>query len=62
MANVRIAFDKIEGVTPDEVGKVRTRPGYEHINMHMIFYIDMYGEFTRNARLVANVHTTAPLS
>ena len=62
MANVRIAFDKIEGVTPDEVGKVRTRPGYEHINMHIIFDIKMDGNFTRKERLVAGSHTTLPPS
>ena len=62
MTNVRIAFDDLDGVTPDDMRKVNIKSGYEHINMHMIFYIDMYGKFTRNARLVANVHTTAPLS
>ena len=30
--------------------------------MHMIFDINMDGNFTRKARLVADGHTTAPLS
>ena len=62
MTNVRISFDKIAGITLDEMRKGKIKHGYEHINVHMIFDINMYGKFTRKAILVADGHTTAPLS
>ena len=40
--------------------KVKIRPGYEHVNMNMIFGINMYGRFARNEILVADGHTTSP--
>ena len=46
--NVRISFQKPDGVKPNENRKVEIRPGYEHINVHMIFDIRMDGKFTRN--------------
>ena len=58
MTNVRIAFEKFEGVTPDDTMKGKIKPGYEHVNVHMIFDIKMDGKFTRKARLVDNGHTT----
>ena len=58
--NVCIAFEKLDGLTPNEMRKGKIKPGYEHINVHMIFDIKMGGEFTRKSILVANVHTTAP--
>ena len=60
--NTRIEFEKLDGVTPDETRKGKIKPGYEHINVHMIFDTKMYGKFTRKARLVADSHTTAPPS
>ena len=62
MANVHIKFDKLDVVTPGDTGKVKIRPEYEHVNVNMIFDINMYGKFTRKERLVADVHTTAPSS
>ena len=62
MANVRIAFDKLDNVTPNEMRKRKIRPGYEHVNVHMIFDINMDIRFTIKARLVAEGHTTAPQS
>ena len=62
MTNVRIAFEKFEGVTPDDMMKGKITSGYEHANVHIIFDIKMDGKFTRKARLVANGHTTAPAS
>ena len=59
-ANIRITFEKIDGVTPYEMSKVKIRTGYENINVHMIFDIKMDGMFTRKARLVADGHTTSP--
>ena len=62
MTNVRIVFDNIDGVTPDDMRKGKIKPGYENVNMHMIFYVNMDGKFTRKAILVADGHTTAPPS
>ena len=42
--------------------KGKIKPGYEHVNVHMVFDIKMYGNFTRKSRLVAEGHTTAPPS
>ena len=62
MTNVRIVFENIYGVTPDDMRELKIKPGHEHVNVHMIFDINMDGKFTRNARLVADGHTTAPPS
>ena len=48
--NIRIAFEKIDGVTPDEMRKGKTKPGYEQINVHMIFYINMDGKFYQKGK------------
>ena len=62
MTNVCIAFENIDGVTPDEIRKGKIHPVYENVNVHMIFDINMDGKFTRKLRLVAGRHTTAPPS
>ena len=56
--NVSITFDNLDGVTTDEMRKWKIKPGYEHVNVHMIFDINMDGKFTRNEILVADGHTT----
>ena len=60
--NFRIAFEKLDGVTPDEMRNGKIKTGYEHVNVHMIFDINMDGKFTRKAILVAGGHKTAPPS
>ena len=60
MENVYISFEKLDGITPDGTRKGKTRPEYEHVNVHIIFDIKMDVNFTRKARLVADDHTTAP--
>ena len=47
MENVRIEPEKLGSVTPDETRKGKVKPGYYHINVHMIFEINMDGRFTR---------------
>ena len=42
--------------------KGKTNPRYEHVNVHILFDINMDGEFTRKAILVADGHTKAPPS
>ena len=44
MANASIAFKKLDGVLPEQMRKVKVRPGYEHIDVHIIFYIHMDGD------------------
>ena len=60
MTNLSIAFEKLDGVTPDDMRKGKIKPGYENVNVHMIFDIKMGWKFTGKARLVADGHTTAP--
>ena len=63
MKNVRIAFEKLEGVTPEEMEGGKIKPGYKFCSTHMVFDIKMDGKFTRKARLVADGHKTdAPAS
>ena len=62
MANVRIVFEKLDRVTINETRKGKIRPGYERINVHMVFDINMDGHITIKARLVAKGHKTAPPS
>ncbi|GFH50450.1 Blackbeard [Chaetoceros tenuissimus] len=60
MENVRVAFEVLSGVTPEEMCTGKVRPGYKFIPCHMIFDIKMDGKFTRKARLVAGGHVTDP--
>ena len=62
MTNVRITFEKLGGITPDEMSKGRVKPVYDDVNVQMIFYINVDGKFTRKAILVVGGHTTAPPS
>ena len=63
MKNVRIAFEKLQGITEQQMRTGKIRPGFNHVGMHMIFDIKMDGQFTRKARLVADGHRTkAPAS
>ena len=60
MTNVCIEFEKIDGVIPYDMKKRNICPGYEHINVHMIFDINMDRNFTRREILVTNGHITSP--
>ena len=62
MTNVCTVFKNIDVVTPYEMRKVKIKTVYEHVNLHIIFDINMDGKFTKKERLVANGHTTAPPS
>ena len=62
MTNVCIAFEKLGSVTPDYMRKGEIRPGYEHVNVHMIFYIKMDGKFSRKTIFMVDGHTTSPSS
>ena len=39
MENVRIEFEDPGGVSPDDTRKRKIRPGYENVNIHMIFVL-----------------------
>ena len=43
MANVPISFEKIDGITTDDMRKIKISPGCDHANVHMIFDINMDG-------------------
>ena len=47
MENIHRAFEKIDSVTPNKMRKGKIRPGYKHVNVHMIFDIKMDGKLTR---------------
>ena len=60
MANVRVAFEVLNGVTPDQMRELKVKPGSKYFGTHMIFDIKMDGKFTRKVRLVAGRNKTAP--
>jgi len=60
MRNVRIAFEKLDNVSEEQMRTGKVRPGYSHCSTHMIFDIKMDGVFTRKAGLVADGHKTRP--
>ena len=37
MNNVWISFEKLNGVTPEEIEKVEIRPWYKCVGLHIIF-------------------------
>ena len=47
MTKIRIEFYKLDCITPDDIIEEDINPGFEHIDVHMIFYIKMDGKFTR---------------
>ena len=48
---VRIAFEKLEKFSIYKTRKRKNRPGYEQIDVHMIYDTNMYGKFTKNQYL-----------
>ena len=59
MANVRISLEKCAH-TVEEIRDGKVLPGYQEIGCHMIFDINMDGNFTRKARFVVGGRTTDP--
>ena len=57
MANVRIDFEK-GSHTLEEMGNGMVLSGYQEIGCHMIFDINMDGNFTRKDRFFAGGNTT----
>jgi len=62
MRNVRIAFEKLDNVSEEQIRTGKVRPGYSHCSTQIIFDIKMDGKLTRKARLVADGHKTHPPS
>jgi len=60
MKNVRIAFEKLEGVSEEKMRTGKVRSGYAFCLTHVIFNIKMNGAFTRKVRLVADGYKTRP--
>ena len=59
MPNVRNSYDKGAHMV-EEMRYDKVLPGYQDIGCHMIFDINMDGNFTRKTRFVASGHTTDP--
>ena len=63
MTNVRIEFENIDGMTPEQMRTGKIKPGYKYFSTHMIFYIKIGGKFASKDILVADAHNTdAPAS
>ena len=62
MGKTRIAFQMVDGFTPDECQQNKTLVGYLEIKGHWIFDIKMDSKFTRKAQFVAGSHMTEPPS
>ena len=52
MANVRVDFQVLKGVTPENMREGKIKPVFKYVRTHMIFDIKMDGKFTRKDRLV----------
>lgn len=59
---MRVAFEVLRSVTPEQMHTDKVRPGHKETPCHMIFDIKMDGKFTRKARLVVGGHVTDPPS
>ena len=62
MGKARIAFQKVDGFTPDEFRQNKALVGYQEIKGHWIFDIKMDEKFTRKSQFVAGSHMTKPPS
>ena len=62
MANFRVYFEVLRGVTPYQMIEVKVKPGFKYVGTHINFDIKIVGKFTRKARLVESGHNTAPPS
>ena len=60
MGKARIAFQQVDGFTPDKCWQNKALVGYQEIKGHLIFDIKMDRKFTRKDRFVAGVHMTEP--
>ena len=56
MSKARVAFQRLDGYTPDDVRANKALVGYQETKGHWIFDIKMDGKFTRKARFVAGGH------
>jgi hypothetical protein len=63
MGKVKVAFNRWDGGTLEEVRNGKHLVGFQEIGCHVIFDVKMDGNFTRKARLVVCGHTVvAPAS
>ena len=58
MGKARVAFQRKEGFTPDDIRRKKALVGYKEIKGHWTFDIKMDGKFTRKSRFVAGGHLT----
>ena len=57
MENVSVASEK-SSYTVDKISNGKCLPGLQKIGCHMIFAVNMDGDFTPKVRLVVGSHTT----
>ena len=62
MANVRVDFQVLKGVIPENMKEEKIKTVFKYFGTHMIFDIKMDGKFTRKVRLVAGRNKTEPHS
>ena len=62
MANIRVTFEVLKGVIPEQMREGELKPVFKYVGTHMIFYIKMDGKFTCKYRLVVGGHKTSPPS
>ena len=60
MANIRVAFEVLKGVTLGHMREGKVKPGFKYVGSQMIFDIKMDGKFTCKAILVAGGRDMAP--
>ena len=60
MANVRVSFKVLKGVTPDHMSEGKVKPEFKYVGTHMILNIKMDCKFTHKDRLLQGGHNTSP--
>ena len=58
MANVRVSFGVLKGVTPEQMIEVKLKPVFKYVGTHIISDTKTDINFTRKARLVARGYKT----
>ena len=62
MDNVRVAFEVLKRVTPEQTREGMVKPRFKYFGTHIISDIKIAGKFTLRDRIVAGGHNTTPLS
>ena len=60
MANFRVVFEVLKGVTQEQMIEGKVKPVFKYVGTHIIFYIKMDVKFTPKSRIVAGGHNMEP--